>query len=149
MQTHANIEIDRPIEEVFELTNHHVAEWSLVVVDSEELHQTTEGVGSTFRMITEDRGNRMEFDGVVTRFEPPFSSAVHMTGQMFDILAEYEFEDLGGRTRVTQVSTVTGKGIAYVMFLLMGWLIRRSSCKAGRHELESLKAYCEQFASVE
>jgi len=146
MQQQASVEIDRPIEEVFEYTNNHVAEWSLTVVEDEPVDETPEGVGSTFRCVTEDYGCRMEFQGVVTRHEPPTASAVHMTGKNFDIDAEYLFEDLGGRTRVTQRSVVSPKGFMKVFFLLFGWMMNKSSCKALENELNNLRRLLEAQA---
>ena len=110
MQNEGSVEIDRPIDEVFLHTNACVAEWSIVVVENEVLEEKPEGVGTTFRTVTEDHGRRMEFQGVVTRHDPPHASAVRMIGKAFDIEAEYSFEDLSGRTRVTQRSSVSGKG---------------------------------------
>jgi uncharacterized protein YndB with AHSA1/START domain len=147
MQSEASVEIDRPIEEVFRLTNEHVAEWSIVVVEEEILDQKPDGVGTTFRNVTEDHGKRMEFEGVVTQYDPPHFSAVQLTGTMFDIEAEYTFEDLAGRTRVTQRTHVIGKGFIFksIMFLF-GWLMKKSSCKASEKELISLKRFCEEHA---
>lgn len=144
MQNEASVEIDRPSDEVFRLTNNHVAEWSIVVVENEVLDEKPEGVGTTFRTVTEDHGKRMEFQGVVTRHDPPHASAIRMTGDAFDIEAEYTFEDISGRTRVTQKSTVTGKGFFKVFMALFGWLMDKSSCKALEKELDSLKRFCER-----
>lgn len=144
MKSEGSIEIDRPIDEVFRLTNDRVAEWSIIVVENEVLDEKPDGVGTTFRTVTEEGGKRMEFQGVVTRHEPPRASAIHMTGDMFDIDAEYYFEDLGGRTRVTQKSSVAGKGFFKAFLFLFGWLMKKSSCKALDQELESLKRFCEQ-----
>ena len=137
------IEIEAPIGDVFRLTNDHVAEWSIVVVEEETLNKTPGGVGSTFRCVTEDHGRRMDFEGVVTRYEPPRRSAVRMTGEAFDIAAEYEFEDLGTQTRVTQSSIVHGKGFFRVFLMLFGWAMQKSNCKATQAELASLKQFCE------
>ena len=67
MKQSACIEIDCPIDDVFRLTNDHVAEWSIIVVEDEVIEQKPDGVGTTFRTVTEERGRRMEFDGIVTR----------------------------------------------------------------------------------
>ena len=81
-----SIEIDQPIQHVFEYTNNNVAEWSLTVVEDVPLETMSDGgVGSTFRCVTEERGQRMEFEGVVTRHDPPTASAVNLVGQQFDI----------------------------------------------------------------
>ena len=144
MKQAGSIEIDREITEVFRLTTEHVAEWSLVVVEDEAIDQKPEGVGSTFRTVTEERGKRMTFEGVVTKQETPYHMAVKMVGDAFDIEAEYTFEDLGGRTRVTQDSVVTGKGFSKIMLKVFGGLMKKSSCEALTKELESLKTFCEK-----
>ena len=145
MQSLASIEIDRPIDEVFAYTNGKVAEWSLTVVEDETIEDKG-GVGTTFRCVTEEKGRRMEFQGIVTVWEPPTRSAISLTGKSFDIEAEYRFDDLDGRTRVTQESIVSGKGFVKVMFFLFGWLMNKQGCKAVSNELESLKKKLESGA---
>lgn len=143
MRNEVSIEIDRPIDEVFRLTNEHVAEWSIIVVEDEVLDEKPEGLGTTFRTVTEEYGKRMEFQGVVTRYDPPHAKAIRLTGAMFDIETEFTFEDLSGRTRVTQAATVTGKGFAKLLMFLSGWMMGKSHCKASENELDSLKRFCE------
>jgi hypothetical protein len=142
MQSLASVEIDRPIDEVFTYTNEKVAEWSLTVVEDVVIEDKN-GVGTTFRCVTEERGRRMEFQGIVTVWEVPTRSAISLTGKRYDIEAEYRFEDLGGRTRVSQESTVSGKGFVKIMFFLFGWLMNKQGCKAVTNELESLKSKLE------
>ncbi|MDF1798451.1 MAG: hypothetical protein P1V81_04695 [Planctomycetota bacterium] len=144
MQHELSVEIDRPIEAVFERTLNDVAEWSLTCVEDQLLEEVDGGgVGTRFRIVTEDRGKRMDFEGVITRHEPPTLSESHMVGQYFDITALYLFEDLGGRTRVTQEAQVNGKGFMKLMILFMGLFMKKSSCEAMQKELESLKRHCE------
>jgi hypothetical protein len=146
IKTEGSVEIDRPIHEVFRLTNEDVAKWSIVVDESELLDGTEKGVGTRFRSVTEDHGKRMEFQGIVTAYDPPYASAVKLTGDMFDIEAAYSFEDLGQRTKVTQFSTVTGKGFVKLFFLLCGWMMNKASGDALAKELNSLKRYCETYS---
>jgi uncharacterized protein YndB with AHSA1/START domain len=145
MRSECRVEIDRPIDEVFRLTNEHFAEWSIIVVEDEVINQAPEGGGggTTFRTVTEERGKQMVFQGVVTRHEPPYVNTAQLTGNMFDIEVEYTFEDVAGRTRVTQRSNVTGKGFFKVFLFLFGWLMNNSNCKASEKELNSLKTFCE------
>ena len=143
MRNEVSVEIDRPIDEVFRLTNEHLPEWSIIVVEDEVIDETPEGVGTTFRTVTEDHGKRMEFQGVVTRYDPPHANAVRMTGTMFDIETEFRFEDLSGRTRVTQTANVTGKGFFRLFMFVCGWMMNKSHCKASENELDSLKNFCE------
>ena len=80
MHSLASVEIDRPIDEVFTYTNEKVAEWSLTVVEDEVI-EGKNGVGTTFRCVTEEKGRRMDFQGVVTLWEPPIKSAISLTGR--------------------------------------------------------------------
>ena len=146
MKTEMSVEIARPIDEVFDYTNNRISEWSDTVVSDEVIEQKEGDVGTTFRIVTEETGKEMAFQGVVTRYDPPNASAVHLTGDFFDIDAEYFFDDLSDRTRVTQRSTVTGKGLTKVMFVLFGWLMKRSGCKAQESELNNLKRLLENGA---
>jgi len=144
MNTTLPVEIDRPIDQVFHTTLENVSEWSITCVEDELLTETPEVVGSTFRVVTEERGQRMEFMGTVTEYEEPRLSRSYMIGKSFDIDVIYHFEDLGGRTRVTQEAEVTGKGFFKIVFALAGWMFKKSSCDAQNNELESLKRYCEE-----
>jgi len=145
MKSEISIEIDRPIEQVFDLTIRNVAKWSSIVVEDEVIEDRNDGdVGTKFRVVTDERGKRMEFAGEVTEHRPPNMTRSKMVGQHFDIDAKYLFEDLrNGRTRVTQESTVTGKGIFKLMMFCMGIFMKKSSCDAELKELESLKAFVE------
>jgi hypothetical protein len=148
MRQETGVEIDRPIDEVFEYTNSNVVDWSIIVVEKEVINEKSEGVGTTFRCVTEENGkNRMEFLGTVTRHEPPNVSAIHLDGKYFDLDVTYLFEDLGGRTRITQQSTVTPKAFFIKAFMfLLGWAMRKSSCKATENELNNLKRLLEEGA---
>ena len=143
MHNEASIEINRPIDVVYRLTTEHVAEWSLTVVDDEVLHEVPGGVGTTFLTVTEERGKRMEFAGIVTECDPPRVHASFLAGAGFDIDVRYLFEDLGDRTRVTQVSDVEGKGLIGLMLKYLGWMMKQSSHQAAQKELASLKQFCE------
>jgi carbon monoxide dehydrogenase subunit G len=144
METTRSVEIDRPIEAVFKYTLHNVAEWSIVVVEDEVTSDGPVGVGTTFRSITEERGDRMEFSGKVTKHEPPTAHSVFMTGKSFDLVVDYTFEAIDGGTRLTQHSQVNAKGFIKVMFFLLGWLMKGKSCDALDKELASLKKCCEE-----
>lgn len=143
--TEGCIEIDRPITDVFNYTFDHVAEWSITVVEDIPIHTAPDGgVGSTFRCVTEERGQQMEFAGTVTQHEPPTKSAVQLIGKQFDIDVLYLFEDLSGHTRVTQVSVVKPKGLLMKLFFaVIGPFMKKSGCDAVNKELQSLKQHME------
>lgn len=144
MKTQCSVEIDAPIDLVFELTNNDVSKWSLVVIDEEIVERTDDVVGSRFRSVTSSNGKELTFEGVVTKYECNEHSACQLTGRQFDIDVGYWFEELDGRTRVTQVSVVTvKKWLMSLVFKFMKTVIEKQSCDAAQKELESLKSYCE------
>ena len=102
-------------------------------------------MGSTFRVVTEEHGKQMEFQGVVTVYDAPHRHHVEMTGKSFDIDSEFTFAELSpNRTLATQSADVTGKGFFKIILFCTGWLMKKSQCDASNKELESLKAFCEK-----
>ncbi len=141
-----SIDIDKPIDEVFLFTNNEVPKWSNTVVKEEVVEETPEKVGSKYKIHTKSEGREVILDGEVTKWDVPNASAINMTSSVFDIFAEYFFEDLGeGRTRVSQRSTITPKGFVKVM-MWIGKLFgaHKKSCEAGELELKSLKKIMEE-----
>ncbi|MDB4338906.1 SRPBCC family protein [Rubripirellula sp.] len=142
MNITGSIEINRPIEEVFDYTNHSVEQWSLTVVEDRPTN-SIEGKGATFFCATQERGCRMEFDGVVTQWDPPNRSVVEMIGKNFDLRIEYRFQEIRGRTRVSQSSAANMKGFMKIVMYFIGWLMARQSARAVDQELQSLKQKME------
>ena len=144
MKTEASIDIDRPIEEVFTYTTTKVEEWSNIVEEDEVIEDVNGGdVGTTFRTVTLERGRTMEFDGEVIENDPPHLHAVRMVGDQCTIHARYTFEDVGGRTRVSQASVVEAKGFWGFVFKAFGSFMKKAGCRALEEELESLKRNLE------
>ena len=144
METTRSIEIDQPIEVVFDYTLSNVSEWSIFVVEDEVTSAGPVEMGTTFHTITEERGERVEFDGRVTKHEPPTAHSVVMQGKQFRMEVNYTFTENDNRTQVTQHSQVHAKGFLKVMFALFGWAMKKSGCDALDKELASLKKCCEE-----
>ena len=144
MQNEQSVEIDCPIAEVFDFTINNAVKWVDIVVEDEVVEDKNNGgVGTRFHVVTIEKGRRMEFDGVVTRHEPPNVSAVLLKGQYFDLDIEYTFEDLSGRTRVTQVSSAKGKGFTKLMLFLLGWMMKSAGRKSLERDFATLKRLLE------
>ncbi|NND98825.1 MAG: hypothetical protein HKN47_16020 [Pirellulaceae bacterium] len=148
MKTELSIEIDRPIDAVFDYTNNQVPLWSKIVVTDQIVNNVNNGdVGTTFRVITHDHGREMIFDGEVIQFDAPYLSRVIMRGPQFDIDVEYVFVHRAGRTRVTQRSQVIPKGLVMkVMFGLFGWMFKASGRRALEADFATLKQQLEAEA---
>ncbi|MCB9914344.1 MAG: SRPBCC family protein [Planctomycetes bacterium] len=142
MESELSIVVERPVAEVFAKTLNDVTAWSRTCLE-EEVLEDRGGVGTRLRLVTEERGQRMEFLGTVTEHAAPRYSALHLVGPHFDLDVRYDFEDLGGRTRVTQRSRVSGKGSFKLMIAVGGPVMKQAAQAAQRAELERLKAYCE------
>jgi hypothetical protein len=144
MKHEASVEIAATIGDVFNFTTTEVARWSSIVVEDEVIEQMPGVVGTRFRCVTEEHGKRMEFEGLVTVNDRPKAHAVQLTGKCFDIEAVYSFEECsGGRTRLTQNSTVTGKGVFRVLLWVMSLLPSKAACEASAKELGRLAAMME------
>ncbi len=69
---------------------------------------------------------------------------MQLTGKCFDIEAAYSFEECsGGRTRLTQNSSITGKGVFQVLLWVMSLLPSKAACEASAKELGRLAATME------
>lgn len=124
MKNSFHIDIDTSPDRVFYWLDDskRIMKWAKGVVENEDLEITQERVGSTFRQVYEESGRKMEFQGRCTAYEANKRIGVHMVGKMFDLDVDYELEDLGGRTRLTQNSEVKWKGamkLASPLFTLM------------------------------
>ncbi|QDT08300.1 SRPBCC family protein [Planctomycetes bacterium K23_9] len=145
MRTQLSVIIDRPAEEVFDYTLNHADQWSKSIVSDEVIEEKNGGgVGTTFRMVTEENGQEMIFRGEVTRWNRPSVARSFLKGDAFDIDVEYRFENMGYRTEVTQESRVLPKSIALkVVFLTAGWLFKGIGRRALQKDFETLKQQLE------
>ena len=104
--------IDRPIEEVFaflgDLENN--MKWRPGQVESTKTSPGPIGVGTTYRMINNALGLRLEGEAEVTEYEPnrKFTS-IGKSGFM-PIVAQRIFEPIEGGTRVTFIATAEPRG---------------------------------------
>lgn len=144
MKSTASVEIARDADTVYKFTIEHVPEWSSIVTSDELINDVNNnGPGTTFRVVTEDRGKRMEFAGEVIVNNPPREHQSIMKGQYFDMEVIYKFDESNGKTTVTQISDVQAKGFLKVVFFFCGWMMKGGGCRAAQRELENLKSLLE------
>lgn len=143
MKLHYSIEIDAPPHQVFRWLEdpQRSQRWVPNLVEHEELQTTPERVGSTFRQVYEERGNRSEFQGEITDFERDERMTIELDGPMFGLLIEYELEDLGGQTRLTQHTNIRFRGmmrIAGLLFAPMAKFASKGHFDRSFHRLKEL-----------
>ena len=85
------------------IVNEDVLQWSSYIVERDMFDDGKPmGVGKRFRTVAADRGNRIEYNGLVTAYEPPCVLALKLTSPTFDTETAYAFESVGRSTRVSQ-----------------------------------------------
>lgn len=143
-QTH-HIDIQAPPEKVFRVLDdpEKIIEWSAGVVENENLTETEGKVGSTFRQVYEERGRRMEFQGVVTRYEQDHAIGVHLEGSGFNLDVDYSLQPIESGTRLVQDSEVHFKGLWKVMAFVMTPFMKKAGCKQLEEDFGRLKAMAE------
>ncbi len=120
-----------------------VMQWIEGVVENENIDETEEKVGTTFRQVFEENGKRMNFSGVVTAWEQDRRMAIAMEGDFFDMQVDYELEPTQSGTRMTQTTTFQFKGLWKVLGLLMLPLMKKSGTKKLLADWERLRVLCE------
>ena len=74
-----------------------------VLVECEQLTDGAPGLGTRFRDVFEDRGQRIEIDAEVVAYEPNERLETRLRSNAFEATASQQLEEHGGGTRVTAV----------------------------------------------
>ncbi len=146
MRCTSSIEIQAPPDRVFFWINdpEQVMKWVPNIVENEIVEEKPGHVGTSVRQVYEEHGRRMEFHGTVTRHEENRSLGMNLQGDMFDLEVNYELEDLGGRTRVTQHAEVRFKGFMMrILGPIMSFFTKKSSNRTLQESFERLRDHCE------
>ncbi len=140
MRFEAQIDIDRPPEEVFAtLTNvSRLPEWQRSVVTAEMEGQP--GVGARLRETRKLLGRESKLVSEVTEYDPPNTFSLRSIEGPIPLTVRHTLEPSGGGTRLEVVGEATPKG---VMRLAAG-KVQRSAESEFRGDLERLKALLEQ-----
>ena len=137
------VEIDRPIEEVFEyLTNlDNAPEWSVEVVDVR--HDGPLQVGATGQDVRMMGKKQVTMPWTVTEFTPPHRMVLDYT-EPFPINAAFLFASTpSGGTRVTCNTEMKPTG----RWKLMSPLMAREGAKTDRTQFEKVKRILESRSS--
>jgi len=102
----ASIEIAAAPAEVFPwlAASERRCEWMGALAESEPLTEGSPEVGSRFRDVFEEVGQRVELEAEIVDLEPPHAMTVQLVSKVFDATSSQRLEGLeGGRTRLTAV----------------------------------------------
>jgi hypothetical protein len=123
------VNIRRPVEDVFAIVadpgyDHY---WSSAVIEAGITTPPPTGVGTTAHYVSRILGRRMEYDWVITEFEPNRRLVARLQGGLVPARAALSVEpDSGGGTRLTVVYWVESGGFVRLSWPLVRWLGNRA-----------------------
>ncbi len=125
------VEINAKADKVFHWISDpgRLLKWIPNLIENEQLINTENKIGSTFRQVFLENGRRMEMTGEVIAFEQDKTIGCAITGDMFDLEVYYFLEDFGERTKVVQTSKVKMKGFFKVIGFLIGPFMKKGASK--------------------
>jgi uncharacterized membrane protein len=139
----ARVEIERPAAEIFPYlaAPGHRLEWMEKLVDSEQLSDGEPSLGTRFRDVFEDHGQRVELDAEIVEWEPGERLSTRLTSRGLDSTATQRLADLGGRTRLEVTIDTEYKS---AVTRLMAGVITRHAQKQLETDLGRLKRLLEE-----
>ena len=110
------------------------------LTESEPLTHGETGVGSRYRDVFVDHGQRVELEAEVVRYEPPGYLEVRLRGQGIESTSSQTLEEEGGRTRLTAlIQTEYTKRV----LRMMAGVVTRHAQQRLESDLENLKRIVE------
>lgn len=112
MQFVNTVTIDRPAHDVFTFVAdlENLPKWNYAIEETRKTSDGPVGVGTTYRQVR-SVPTRSEETLRVTEMHPDRRLAVHGDLGPFVATLSYEFEDVGGRTRLTNTADLEGRGL--------------------------------------
>lgn len=86
--------------------------WMGALKETEQLTEGAPGVGSRWREVFEDHGQRIELETELTQYEPSKRLRVRLAHRGFESTSTQELEEVGGVTRVSTVIETEFKALA-------------------------------------
>ena len=118
--------------------------WMGALVESEALDNEPPAVGSRFRDVFEDHGQRIELEAELVTYEPPHALEVRLVADAFEATSRSRLEQDGPATRLTAQIETTYKALAA---RLLGPVVTRHAQKQLESDLARLKDLVEAGAA--
>ena len=127
MEARFTVEIEAPVETVFywAVQPEAVMQWLEHLTEYEFLNEGDEWVGTKVRQIWDDDEDS-ELLGEIKEFEELIRFAIELEGKKFKVSVGYDFEDLDGRTRLSQHTRFDYKGMTKLTAKTMGSKVQAS-----------------------
>ncbi len=137
------VEIDRPPADVFPhlIASDQRLAWMGALTESEQVTEGEPRLGTRFRDVFEDHGQRIEIDAEVVEWKPNERLATRLRGSAFEATARQNLVEVDGRTRlVTTIDTEYKSRVAR----LMAGVVTRHAQRRLEEDLVRLKAIVER-----
>ncbi len=136
------VEIERPAAAIFPYlaVPERRLQWMGALTASEQVSDGELGVGTRFRDVFEDQGQRIELDAEIVEYEPNRRLATRLSASQFESTARQELDEAWGRTSVTTtIATEYRSRLARVM----AGVITRHAQRRLEEDLARLKRLVE------
>lgn len=110
------------------------------LVESEPLDEGPPALGSRYRDVFEDHGQRIELEAELVEFDPPHAQTVRLVSGVFEATSAQRLEAVGEGTRLTAV--IETRYTAIAARLLAGIVTRHAQSRL-EDDLGRLKALVE------
>ena len=136
--------INRPVEEVFAVVSNpdNYVKWSPGLVEVKRISEGPVGVGTTWRLVRQVLGQRLEGDLEITEYEPNRNFTLDSKSRPFPGKARWTCDAIEGGTRVSVVVQAEPGGF----FKLAEPLLRSFTKRTMETELANLKDLMEAHA---
>lgn len=139
-----SVEISAAPEKIFPylVEGERRLEWMGVLRESEKLTEGPPAVGSRWRDVFEDHGQRIELEAELTEYEPGRRLVVRLRNRAFESTSTQALAQVaGGASRLTTVIDTEYKALAA---RLMGGVVTRHAQKQLEADLARLKEIVER-----
>jgi hypothetical protein len=118
-------------------------QWQKNVRGGEILIHKPEMVGTTFKEVIEEDGNRLEMRGVITQFVEDQIVAFHLESKIHEVEVSYSLEGVNDATRVTADARIRWKFPLNLLSVFIGRKMKTSIAEQLKTEIFELKSICE------
>ena len=150
METRFVIEIEASVETVFYwvVQPEAVLQWLDHLTAYEFTNEGDEWVGTTVHQVWDDDEDSA-LTGTITAFEEHKHFTIELEGGKFTVTVDYQFEDMGEKTRLTQETEFTYKGMTKVIEKTMGAKVKQSYEAQAKSNFARLMDLCEADERIE
>lgn len=145
MKITLSVDIYRRPEEVFPWIAEpdKAMRWQKGVKETEIIKETPEKIGTTFKEVMEENGNRLVMYGEITDYIQDRFISFHLESKIHRVDVSYSIVWDGGKSVFTVESTIHWKFLMNIASLIIGRRIKDGILRQTESEFAELKRLCE------